>query len=86
MVDKVWQNKTHFRYKIFIPALIKKLFDKREFFSFFYLKKKVSFRGLSKEETDKLFLSLLEPHKLVSVLKISKCIVQTIQLAYETNR
>ena len=45
-----------------------------------------SFRYLSKEETNKLFLSLLEPHKPVTLQTISKWSVQTIQIAYENKK
>lgn len=75
----------HYGTKIFVPAFPEnKLLDPKRCL-YFYLKKTEVFREKLKD-SNKLFLSLLEPHQPVSSQTISKWIVQTIHMAYENQK
>ena len=90
MLNKVWQDKTglHNSDLRFYSCFQRKIIDgsKIERALFVYETKTEIFKNLSKEQTNKLFLSLLEPHTPVTLQTISKWSVQTIQIAYENKK
>ena len=77
-------RQSHFGSKIFIPAFPEnKLLDpKRSLYHYLKVTEKYRNNQKGKDET-KLFLSLNEPHQLVSCQTISKWLVRTIKMAYK---
>ena len=74
---------SHFGAKIFIPAFTEnKLLDPKRAL-LHYLKQTESFR---KSDSSRLFLAISKPHNPVTVHTISNWIVNTVKMAYDSNK